>query len=136
MPSSGDSRTSVSIPRMVRVAGTTMISFNASMTSSRVRTSTGRRLSGAANMYHRISPRRIELVPALSLPCQGLFLGGDLAPAGRVGTIGLGIRTAALCGCAQRKLRQSDLLVVGKFLHERPEIFSRQHRVHRASLKA
>ncbi len=42
--------------------------FTRSMTSSRVRSSTGRRLSGGANVYHRISPRFIELFPALALP--------------------------------------------------------------------
>jgi len=59
------STTSVEIPRMVRVAGTTMISFKESMIPSRVRSRTGRRLSGLANVYQRISPRRIHALPAL-----------------------------------------------------------------------
>ena len=41
---------SVVSPRMVRVAGTTMISFRRSITSSRVRTKTGQRLSGRRNV--------------------------------------------------------------------------------------
>ena len=59
---------------MVRVAGTTMISFSESMTSARVSRSTGRRLSGKANVYQRISPLRTELVPALGLPGEGIVV--------------------------------------------------------------
>ena len=61
-------------PRMVRVAGTTMISFSESMTSVRVSRSTGRRLSGKANVYQRISPLRTEVVPALSFPVEGIVV--------------------------------------------------------------
>ena len=57
MPSSNDRITSVVRPRIVRVAGTTMISFNWSVTSFRARIRTGRRLSGRRNVYHRTSPR-------------------------------------------------------------------------------
>jgi len=57
IPSSTVKTTSVVNPRMVRVAGATMISFSRSMTSFRVRIKTGRRLSGSRNVYQRISPR-------------------------------------------------------------------------------
>src|SRR5580658_1848919 len=43
------------------------------MTASRVRSKTGRRLSGGRNVYQRISPRLIrELVPAVGLPPKGI----------------------------------------------------------------
>ena len=70
MPSLGDKRTSVERPRIVRVAGTAMISFSVSITASRVRRSTGRRLSGDANVYQRISPRRIGQYSSQPSPSQ------------------------------------------------------------------
>jgi hypothetical protein len=54
----------LSSPRMVRVTGTTMISFSERTTKSRASSSTGRLLSGAANAYQRISPRCTELAIA------------------------------------------------------------------------
>jgi len=55
-------------PRMVRVMGTTMISFRRSMTSSRVSRRTGRRLSGGRNAYQRIWPRLTQTAPSLAHP--------------------------------------------------------------------
>jgi hypothetical protein len=61
--------TSVSGPRTVRVTGTATISPSCSITSSRVRSRIGRRLSGGRNAYQRISPRFIEeSVPTLAIP--------------------------------------------------------------------
>jgi len=70
IPSLGDWRTSVERPRIVRVAGTAMSSFRVSITASRVRSSTGRRLSGDANVYQRISPRRIDQDSSQPSPSQ------------------------------------------------------------------
>ena len=63
-------RPSVVNPRMVRVAGTTMISFSRSLTSLRVRIRTGRRLSGSRNVYQRISPRFNRNPPSPQRPRQ------------------------------------------------------------------
>lgn len=71
MPSSGVRTTSVESPRMVRATGTAIISFKRSMTSSRVRIRTGRRLSGWRNVYQRISPRFKKCSPSLRRPRQG-----------------------------------------------------------------
>jgi hypothetical protein len=60
-------------PRMVRVAGTAMISFNWSITSFRVRIRTGRRLSGTRNVYHWISPRFTKCAPSLRHPRQAVL---------------------------------------------------------------
>jgi hypothetical protein len=68
IPSSGESTTSVDNPRIVRVTGATMTLFKRSTTSSRVRIRTGRRLSGALNVYHRISPRFNRRPPNLQSP--------------------------------------------------------------------
>lgn len=68
MPSSGDKITSLEIPRTVRVAGTTMISLRHSMMSGRVRSRTGRRLSGERKVYHRTSPRFNRASPNRPLP--------------------------------------------------------------------
>src|SRR6185503_1564173 len=70
IPSSGVRITSVASARIVRVIGTTMISLRESITSSRVRISTGRRLSGRANVYHRISPRLTQIPPSRLHPMQ------------------------------------------------------------------
>jgi len=75
IPSSGVNTASEAKPRIVRVAGTTIISFRRSITSSRVRISTGRRLSGARNVYQRISPRLTARSPSLHPPIPG-----DLRP--------------------------------------------------------
>jgi hypothetical protein len=70
MPSSMVRTTSVVNPRIVRVAGATMISFRRSITPSRVRIRTGRRLSGSRNVYHRISPRLNQRSPSPLLPTR------------------------------------------------------------------
>jgi hypothetical protein len=65
-------------PRIVRVTGAAMISPSYSMTALRVRSSTGRRLSGGRNVYQRISPRFIcELVPALAVPHRAALVVDD-----------------------------------------------------------
>jgi len=56
-PSSGERRTSEGIFRTVLVIGATVTSPRYSRTESRVRTRTGRRLSGCGNLYQRMSPR-------------------------------------------------------------------------------
>lgn len=71
IPSSGVNTTSVGRPRIVRVAGTTIISFRRSITSLRVRIRTGRRLSGRRNVYQRISPRLKPRSPNLHYPRRG-----------------------------------------------------------------
>jgi len=70
IPSSSVRRTSVSRPRTVRVIGTTMISLRRGRTSSRVRTSTGRRLSGRRKVYQRISPRITRRSPSRRHPTR------------------------------------------------------------------
>ena len=82
MPSSSVSRTSVSKPRIVRVTGATIISLRWSITSSRVSTRTGRRLSGSRNVYQRISPRingthpiRPRPMPAVPVAIRKLVAG-------------------------------------------------------------
>ncbi len=55
-----------------------MTSESVSMTLSRVMRRTGRRLSGLANVYHRISPRRTERLPTLRVPREGIFVGTEL----------------------------------------------------------
>lgn len=70
IPSPVVKTTSVVNPRIVRVAGTTMISFRRSMTSSRVRIRTGRRLSGSRNVYQRILPRLNRYPPSPRRPKQ------------------------------------------------------------------
>jgi hypothetical protein len=60
--------------------GAAMISPSCSMTASRVRKSTGRRLSGGRNVYQRISPRfMLELVPTLAVPPERVFRVRELA---------------------------------------------------------
>ena len=78
-------------PRIVRVAGTTMISLIESMTVSRVRSKTGLRLSGWANVYHRISPRRIQPLPALRFPSKRIVIRRELIGFDRRGRIRCGI---------------------------------------------
>src|SRR5579884_1094390 len=57
-----------------------MISPSCSMTASLVRRSSGRRLSGGRNVYHRISPRFIrELVPAFAVPPERVLPVRELA---------------------------------------------------------
>ena len=58
-PSSFASTTSLGMLRIVEVNGATVTSPRLEMMESRVRIRTGLRLSGRANLYHRISPRRI-----------------------------------------------------------------------------
>jgi hypothetical protein len=62
------------MPRIVRVAGTTMTSFKLGSIASRDRSRTGRRLSGSANVYQRISPRRSEFLPPLAFPSERLVV--------------------------------------------------------------
>ena len=62
------------MPRIVRVAGTTITSFKLDSAKSRDKRSTGRRLSGSANVYQRISPRRTELLPTFGFPGEGLVI--------------------------------------------------------------
>jgi len=57
-PSAGVSSTSLGMSRIVRVIGATVASPRYSSAESRVRITTGRRLSGRPNVYHRTSPRR------------------------------------------------------------------------------
>jgi len=92
MPSSDVSTTSVASPRMVRVTGATMISASCSMTVSRVRSRTGRRLSGGRNVYQRISPRFIpELVPAISVPPEEVLGIRELTRRNRGTRVTLGV---------------------------------------------
>src|SRR5258708_11630043 len=92
MRSSDVSTISVASPRMVRVTGATMISPSCSMTASRVRSSTGRRLSGGRNVYQRISPRFIrELVPAFAVPPEGILGVRELARRDRGACVALGV---------------------------------------------
>jgi len=56
MPSSFVNKTSVGISRMVEVIGATDTSPKKSNAESRVRITTGRFLSGLANLYQRTSP--------------------------------------------------------------------------------
>jgi hypothetical protein len=76
MPSSSVRSTSVRNPRIVRVTGAahrqTIIPVRWSMTSSRVSTRTGRRLSGSRNVYQRISPRVKEVLPNRRLPTRAV----------------------------------------------------------------
>jgi hypothetical protein len=64
----------VSMPRIVRVAGATITSFKLGSIASRDSRSTGRRLSGRANVYQRILPRRTELLPTFGFPGEGLVI--------------------------------------------------------------
>ena len=81
MPSSGVSISSVAKPRIVRVAGTTISSLMWPAIVSRVSISTGRRLSGLRNVYHRISPRSLDVLPTFSLPGERLLVGRKLVRA-------------------------------------------------------
>lgn len=74
MPSSSVRSTSVLSPRMVRVTGATIISFRLSITSSRVSTRTGRRLSGSRKVYQRISPRINGTLPIHLRPTRSIRL--------------------------------------------------------------
>jgi hypothetical protein len=47
----------VGILRIVEVMGATVTEFSTAMAESRVRISTGRRLSGVLNVYQQTSPR-------------------------------------------------------------------------------
>jgi hypothetical protein len=74
MPSSGVRITSVEIPRIVRVTGTTMSSLSAPATSVLDRTRTGRRLSGSrrcTSEYHRGSS---NVLPAIGIDGQEIRL--------------------------------------------------------------
>lgn len=79
MPSVVVKTTALSRPRAVVVAGSTTSSLSPPATLSRAGIATGRRLSGGAKVYHRISPRRIELVPALRLPGEARVVGVERA---------------------------------------------------------
>jgi hypothetical protein len=62
------------MPRIVRVAGTTMTSFKLGSIASRDGMRTGRRLSGSANVYQRLSPRRTELLATVTFPRERLVI--------------------------------------------------------------
>ena len=91
-------------PRIVRVAGTAMSSSRRSMTPSRVSKRTGLFLSGAAKVYQRTSPLRIER---------------------RCGRVRLGIRSRRH-GPAEQEFGELHLLVARQLLRDRPEIDGRE----------
>src|SRR2546421_4576598 len=122
MPSSGVRMTSVEIPRTVLVAGTTMTSFSSRATESRASSRTGRRLSGGAKVYQRISPLRIHVLPTLGLPSERVTGARELVRRGRRGAVRLGIRAGSAGRRHQCQLGKSHLLIVRKLLHERPQI--------------
>jgi hypothetical protein len=117
-------------PRIVRVAGTTMISLTASMIASRVSTKTGRRLSGAAKVYQRTSPRLTELLPTLAFPAQRILVGRELVRPRGKRSIGRSIIVTA-AGNEQREAREAQLLVVRELGDQRQQILGRQREAHR-----
>jgi hypothetical protein len=121
IPSVIESRTSVASPRIVRVAGTTMISLSVSMTLVGVSSSTGRRLSGAANVYQRISPRRTGRLSTLCLPRRTFVVLREFVGAHRRPSICLGI-TRRVAGRSQDGLRQPYLLVMRELRDQRQQV--------------
>lgn len=129
MPSSVVSTTSVSRPRIVRVICTTMISFSELITLSRVRRRTGRFLSGAANVYQRISPRCTELLPPVCVPRKHLVFGRELVES----DWSIGVRRAIVAifsGGAEGHLRESKTLLSRQSTDERPQLSSVRRRCH------
>src|SRR6266496_2409847 len=123
MPSSVERTTSVASPRIVRVAGTTISSLSVSITVERVSSRTGRRLSGAANVYQRISPRRTGRLPTFALPGTTIVFVRELVRAYRLLAVDARVaRTVARC--LQRELREPHLLFVGQLLDERKQVLS------------
>src|SRR5262245_46730924 len=95
MPSAGERRTSESRLRMVVVMGATVMSFRRCRTASRVRRSTGRRLSGGAKTYQRTSPRRIVG------PLEVFRIDGELVVPHRRGGVPFGVAPGGVAGLVE-----------------------------------
>jgi hypothetical protein len=95
-----------------------MISLSVSMTVGLVSSSTGRRLSGAANVYQRISPRRTGSLPPCALPGSALLVVAELVGTHWNGTIQSGV-TRRIARSAQDELCEPNLLVVRQLRDER-----------------
>lgn len=88
-----------------------------------------RRLSGVANVYQRISPRRTGRLPTLAVPGRTVVVLGELVGTHRLGLIRARV-ARPVAGGPQHELRQPYLLVVREFRDERQQILDGQRLRH------
>src|SRR5262245_26743552 len=94
-----------------------------------------RRLSGNAKVYQRISPRRTELLPTLSLPREPCIIGREFVRGGR--RCRIRSRCSVLTGCrSQRELGEPHALVVGQLQDQRPEIAGGERVAHQSKISS